>query len=174
MSCVRLVVIDGYNVLLGSGRYRTHANRDMASARERLIGEVAQWRKDDDDVYLVFDAGSNPESTGATHKILGISVVYSSFGEEADAAVESIVSKHRGLDRDIVVVTSDSQTQWVALGRRVSRMSAEEFGKEIDFAQTGMLADEHQQYKASRIEDRIEPDVKALLERLSGRNKTTG
>lgn len=171
---MRLVVIDGYNVLRGSGRYWAHASRDMASARERLIDEVAQWRKDDDDVYLVFDAGANPESTGAVHRVLGVSVLYSPFGEEADTTVESIVSAHRGQGLDIVVVTSDSQTQWVTLGKRVTRISAEQFGEEVAIARADAIDGQHQQHVASRIEDRIEPKVRDLLEQISGRKKKTG
>lgn len=174
MNRVRLVVIDGYNVLWGSSRYRAHMDRDIESAREKLINDVAQWRRDDDDVYLVFDAGASPESTGELQQVLGISVIYSPYGEEADATVESIVSGRRDQGFDIVVVTSDSQTQWVTLGRRVTRISAEQFGKEVAITQADVVGDQHQQHMASRIEDRIEPRVKDLLEQISGRNKKTG
>ncbi len=167
---MRVVIVDGYNVLRGSDRYRELAERDLESARSRLVSDVAAWTGGDTDAFVVFDAADNPHSDGVAHNVAGVSVVFSGFGRDADSVTEDLVASYRRSTVEVLVVTSDAQTQWVTMGSGVTRMSAAEFGREIDRAEEHWRDGARTTRGASRIEERIDPAVREALARWPGRS----
>lgn len=165
MSAGRHLLVDGYNVIRSTVPYREIAENDMESARAALVADVAgfagrEWR-----ATIVFDGAGNPHSTGGTHSVAGIDVIFSAFGVEADTVIERMASELRSQGAEVQVVTSDAQTQWAVLGESVSRRSATEFAGELGDARSGWEAHSATGGKSSRIEDRIDSDVRRVLER---------
>jgi len=84
---MRRLIIDGYNLLRGTPRYSGLTERDIDTARERLIADLGARVADGADVTVVFDGGGNPESEGVPSDIGGITVIFSPYGVEADAVI---------------------------------------------------------------------------------------
>lgn len=120
-------MVDGYNVLMGAPRYRRAAESDLDAARAALVTDVAAAALGEYAAVVVFDGAGNPLSDGAPHHVPGAAVIFSPYGVNADTVIESIVHRHRERGDEVVVVTSDAQTQWTTLGPGVSRLAASEF-----------------------------------------------
>ncbi|MDZ4180243.1 MAG: NYN domain-containing protein [Coriobacteriia bacterium] len=166
---MRVAVIDGYNVLRGSTRYRQIVERDMDAARDRLVTDIASWAAEDFEACVVFDGAANPHPDGSSIDIAGVRVMYSGHGIDADSVIETIAARHRRAGDEVLVVTSDAQTQWTTMGTGVVRMSAAEFGEEISGAELAWSEQAQIPASAQRIEDRIDPDVRNRLTAWLGR-----
>ena len=127
-----LLLVDGYNVIAAAEPYRSLASDDLDAARAALVNDVAGVCVDSCEAYVVFDGAANENSDGTPHVVAGVTVVFSAFGHDADETIERIVMSRRVVGDEIVLVTSDAQTQWVGLGPAVRRMSAREFIDEIN------------------------------------------
>lgn len=129
---VRSLIVDGYNVLRSTSRYASLYGRDIDAARERLVTDVAAFAVTGGwDAKVVFDGALNPSSTGEDHEIAGIHVVFSAYGREADSVIEVMASRDITSYREVTVVTSDAETQWVVLGLGATRMSSAAFAAEL-------------------------------------------
>lgn len=170
---MRVVLIDGYNVVHSTSRYKTLAESDLEGARARLIDDIAGSCEPGDKVIVVFDGAANPLSDGALHEIAGIGVVFSSFGISADDTIEQLAARHRAKGDEVVVVTSDQVTQWVTLGHGALRRSSSEYAEEIaeEIRDRGDLAD--RPLGSSRIAERIDPATRLALERWARGDKTS-
>jgi hypothetical protein len=166
---VRAVVVDGYNVLRGSARYRRIVERDIDAARDRLVTDVASWAAEDLDAYVVFDGAANPLPDGTSTEVAGVRVMFSGHGVDADSVIEGIVAQRRRAGDEVLVVTSDAQTQWTTMGAGVVRMSAAEFGEEIVGAEREWNERARIPDATRRVEDRIDPDVRDRLSAWLGR-----
>jgi predicted RNA-binding protein with PIN domain len=141
------------------------ASTDLDSARVALVSDVAAFAAGEWDATVVFDGGNNPHSTGEPHTTAGVTVVFSRFGTEADAVIESLSRKARESGRQVEVVTSDAQTQWAVFGKGVARRSSAEFAGELRADESGWR--EHTPHGKTRspIEQRIDDDVRERLSR---------
>ncbi len=162
---MRTLIVDGYNVVATSERYRRLAEADLESARAALVGDVVTFAADGYRAIVVFDGAGNPESTGAPHRVPGAVVVFSAHGVDADAVIEALVHRYRERGEDVIVVTSDAQTQWAVLGPGVSRMSAGEFVAALESASDAWT--EHVPAGSTRqtIDSLVDPEVRAALSR---------
>jgi predicted RNA-binding protein with PIN domain len=158
------VIIDGYNVIHTDDRYSSLAARDLDAARARLVADVSCWSTaSGSDVVVVFDGGGNPASDGMPHRIAGIEVRFSPAGVTADAVIEGLARSAREAGQEAVVVTSDAATQWVAMGKGVTRMSSSEFSGEMRGGSAEWREHTPSGSVRSRIDDRIDPAVRAAL-----------
>ena len=158
------VIVDGYNVIHTDDRYSALAARDLDAARAHLVADVSAWATSrGSDAVVVFDGGGNPASDGSAHSIAGITVRFSPAGADADGVIEALARSAREADEEAIVVTSDAATQWVAMGKRVTRMSSAQFVREV---RSGS-AEWHEHTPAgsprSRIDERIDPAVRDEL-----------
>lgn len=101
----RLVIIDGYNVILRSPRLKPGANRTLRDSRDLLTNLLA-WMMGGNNVrfLIVFDGqqgGGRDEPNGR------VQIQYSRPPETADDVIRHIVEKRIGGDEEITVVTSD-------------------------------------------------------------------
>jgi predicted RNA-binding protein with PIN domain len=117
----RLVIIDGYNVILRSNRLKPGDNRTLKESREKLLNLLA-WMMGGNNVrfLVVFDGtaeGPGRDVTGGR-----VLVTYSRPPETADDVIGRYVDKWIGGDEQIVVVTSDIEVarHARALGAEVS------------------------------------------------------
>ncbi|HET6351391.1 MAG TPA: NYN domain-containing protein [Coriobacteriia bacterium] len=162
---MKVLLVDGYNVIRCTPPYRHIAEDDLESAREALVNDVAAFAQGEWDATVVFDGGNNPHSDGLPHRIAGITVRFSPYGHTADSVIEGLarLARERGVRTD--VVTSDAQTQWTVLGDNVARRSAKEFSHELRIDEADWRESNPSGSSASRIEDRIDPNTRAVLER---------
>ncbi len=101
----RLVIVDGYNVILRSPRLKPGANRTLRDSRDLLTNLLA-WMMGGNNVrfLIVFDGqqgGGRDEPNGR------VQIQYSRPPETADDVIRHIVEKRIGGDEEITVVTSD-------------------------------------------------------------------
>lgn len=160
-----IYVIDGYNVLFSDPHYRTSANRDIDTARARLVSDVGEYVHGEADAIVVFDGASNPESDGRHHDVAGVDVIFSPYGQDADSLIEQIITEKSSAGDEVRVVTSDAETQWVALGKGALRISSAAF---MDRAREDALdSGDHAglgTHKMS-LDARIDPAVRDALTR---------
>jgi predicted RNA-binding protein with PIN domain len=128
---MRDLIVDGYNVLHAAPRYAALLERDFATARDRLVDDLASFAAGAWRATVVFDGGGRggAESESDTG---GVRVVYSEAGVTADSVIERLARDVREAKGVAVVVTSDATTQWTVLGEGVTRMSARELLLELD------------------------------------------
>jgi predicted RNA-binding protein with PIN domain len=161
---VRRVIVDGYNVIHTDASYSALAARDLDTARARLVADVSAWATSRGaEAVVVFDGGGNPASDGAPHAVAGITVRFSAAGTDADATIEGLARAARDAGEETVVVTSDAATQWVAMGGRVTRMSSAQFVREVRPGSSDWREHTPAGSPRSRIDDRIDPAVRAEL-----------
>lgn len=139
---MRLVIVDGYNVLHTTERFgRLAADDDLDSARARLVSDVAAFVGPADSAVVVFDGAENPVSDGAPHVVAGVTVMFSAYGRDADTVIEEIIAQRRSAGDRVLLVTSDQTLQWTTMGASVTRMSSAEFAREL--AEEGADRDEY-------------------------------
>lgn len=165
---MRLLVVDGYNVIRSCEPYRQMAERtDLDTARTLLLSDVAAYAAGEWDAVVVFDGGGNPHSDGAPSEMCGVRVVFSPFGMPADGVVERLVHEARTKGTPVEVVSSDAQIQWAVMGQGVVRRSAGEFSSHLDEGRQDIAEHRSTGKGRVRIEDLIDPDTKAALRRMS-------
>jgi predicted RNA-binding protein with PIN domain len=162
---VRALVVDGYNVIMSAPRYRGLADNDIEAARAALVGDVAAMAVGEYVAVVVFDGAGNPESDGTPHHLPGAAVIFSPAGVDADTVIEAIVHKHRERGDQVVVVTSDAQTQWAVMGPGVTRASSAEFVVSLDTDSTDWRAHNPSGSRKGTLDMRIDPDVREALSR---------
>jgi predicted RNA-binding protein with PIN domain len=165
MSRVRLLLVDGYNVIRQTPPYRELAEGDLETARAALVSDVAAYADGAFRATVVFDGHLNPSSNGLPHHVAGITVVFSRYGTDADAVIEALARAARERGDDTVVVTSDAQTQWVVLGGSVVRMSSPEFAGELRTQDSEWREHAPAGSMRGRLEDRVDADTRARLSR---------
>ena len=160
-----LLLVDGYNVIRQTPPYRELAEDDLETARAALVSDVAAFADRSYDATVVFDGHLNPTSTGLPHQVAGITVVFSKYGTDADAVIESLARAARERGEPTVVVTSDAQTQWAVLGGSVSRMSSPEFAGELRVQDSEWREHAPAGSTSGRLEDRVDADTRERLSR---------
>jgi predicted RNA-binding protein with PIN domain len=171
---MRILLVDGYNVLRSSGAYSYLTERGpdytddaFNAAREALVGDVATFAGREFEATVVFDGGGNPYSTGEPQMISGVRVLFSQAGVTADSVIEKLARSAVAKGSEVLVVTSDAATQWTVLGKKVTRMSAMGFTREVQSVQRS--GDEVARAQAGRrtLAERLDGGVRESLERMA-------
>lgn len=165
MSAVRVLIVDGYNVIRQTPPYRELAENDLDAARAALVSDVAAYAAAEWRATVVFDGHLNPDSDGVEHHVSDVTVIFSRFGREADSVIEALARDARERGDETVVVTSDAQTQWTVLGGSVGRMSSSEFAGELRSQDSEWR--EHTPAGSTRglLEDRVDAHTRERLSR---------
>jgi predicted RNA-binding protein with PIN domain len=135
-----LYLFDGYNLLHAGGR-RT----DVRELVDELASFVAVKGARG---YLVFDG------TGEERQVGSLSVRYA---PDADTLLERLAAEHRHRER-VCLVSSDTAVRGTS-GQEVAKIASSTFLEELAPAA-------HVEERASRLRDRLDPEVRAKLERL--------
>ena len=125
------LLIDGYNFIFATDRFRALAESDISLARDtltRIMCDYSAFRRCK--VIIVFDAYKRRGGEGSIEKYADVSVVYTKEKETADAYIEK-TTHDIAKEHSVRVVTSDYQEQLIVLGSGGLRVSAPEFMKEI-------------------------------------------
>lgn len=159
------VIVDGYNVLLGSPRYAELAARDIDAARTRLIADLGARASEGDLVTVVFDGAGNPASDGEPVSVGGLTVVFSPSGVDADTVIEEMAAQARAAGEATLVVTTDAATRWTALGGSVTVQRSSTFADELALDEDGWRehADEP---RRTTVSDRMDSRIRTRLKRM--------
>ncbi len=164
---MKQLIVDGYNVMFAIDPYRELVTTEQwDTARAALVNHVASYAKPGFEATVVFDGTRNADPERDPVTLAGVTVLFSPYGQSADALIERLVRAARGRGQQVEIVTSDMNLQWTALGEGVIRRSAAEFA---DTLQHGYSEWERERdAPASRVclEDRVSREGRALLERI--------
>ena len=100
----RLVVLDGYNLILRTPALKPGEGRTLRQARDKLLNLLA-WTADPQVRYLVVFDGA--ELHGRPSQQGRVEVRYSKPPEKADDVIRSVVQETTERDEPLTVVTSD-------------------------------------------------------------------
>lgn len=121
-----VLVVDGYNVIGAWEELDKLKQKDMASARDRLIDVLAEYQAySGRRVIVVFDAYyvQGISSKYCTHKV---EVIFTKEKETADECIERLVKGLKNVRNQVYVATSDYAEQRTIFGRGALRISAPE------------------------------------------------
>lgn len=162
------LIVDGYNIIGAWPELQALKEENLEYARARLIEILsAHAVLSKRIVILVFDAYQVKKNCGSREMIQGIEVIYTKENVTADMAIERLtaqIPKHQ----KVFVATSDRLQQETIWGKGAFRISAMELKREVEQAEK-----EHkphytpQLYVSNRLEDRIDPEVRRKLEKIS-------
>lgn len=164
MKHVRLLLVDGYNILRSGSLYSDLVEQDLQSARARLVDDLAAVTQGEFETVVVFDGAGNPHSDGTEHAVAGLTVVFSPYGVEADAVIEGRARRARESGRRVVVATSDATTQWTVLGEGVTRMSAAELTAQLREDTQEMSGHSPSGSLKGTVSERIDSEVRRRLD----------
>jgi predicted RNA-binding protein with PIN domain len=100
----RLIIVDGYNVILRSDRLKPGEGRTLREARDKLVNMLAWMVGNHARFVVVFDGAELSDRDEASGHV---QVVYSRPPEKADDVIRRMVEKRVGGDEHITVVTAD-------------------------------------------------------------------
>ena len=161
----KVLLVDGYNVIHRTPPYDALAADDLDASRTALVSDVGAFAHGEWEATVVFDGAANPHSNGQPHRVAGVSVIFSAYGTEADHVIESLSRTARDRGDEVLVVSSDAQTQWTVMGGGAMRMPAGEFGDELREADRSWREHAPSGERTVRLEDLIDPAVKERLSR---------
>ncbi|MBR6628267.1 MAG: TetM/TetW/TetO/TetS family tetracycline resistance ribosomal protection protein [Lachnospiraceae bacterium] len=119
------LLVDGYNIIFAWEELRQLAERNMDSARDKLMDILCNYQGYTGCVLiLVFDAYKVKNNPGSTLEYHNIHVVYTKEAETADQYIEKTVHEI-GRKEHVTVATSDALEQMIIWGDGARRMSAQ-------------------------------------------------
>lgn len=129
---MRIVLVDGYNVVNSWPKLNDIKDISFDSSRDELIGRMKNYSSfTGDRVYVVFDAHLKPGSLEKKEKQGNVYIVFTKEGETADSYIERFVNE-KGRKNNICVVTSDLKEQQLIFQRGAVRMSSLEFLQDVN------------------------------------------
>lgn len=132
MAALPWLIVDGYNVIGSRLPMHELEAEDLDAARERLVARVAAFAHGRYRAVVVFDAAGNPRSDGTPRHVVGVAVIFTRAGHQADEVIEGLARRARERGEAVTVATSDADTQWTVLGEGALRMSARELEQAMD------------------------------------------
>lgn len=128
---MRVVFVDGYNVINSWPNLKNIKKYSYESARKKLIDVLENYASYNlCKIYIVFDAYKVSGNMEKKDTIGDITIIFTKDGETADAYIERSVNDI-GRKMEVVVVTSDGLEQQTVFQRGATRMSSLEFYKEV-------------------------------------------
>ena len=130
------LLIDGYNIIFAWDDLKKISQDSLELARDALIDRICNFQAiRQNNVILVFDAYKVKGNTGEIERHGGISVVYTKEAETADEYIEK-TAKQLSRDYRVRVATSDNLEQIIIFGHGAQRISASEFLREVQTAES--------------------------------------
>ncbi|AEB07477.1 protein of unknown function DUF901 [Coriobacterium glomerans PW2] len=173
-----LLVVDGYNVIHATPRYRRlvfdHADDPYSSdvhdgSRMALIADVAAFAQGRYDAIIVFDGAGNVSAARPDLIEAGVRIEFSPTGVSADTVVQRLCIEARDAGRACSVVTSDAAIQTTVMGKGVTRISARMLVDEIREIDRDVEEMEQAPHMKMTLSDRLAPDLRRKLDELRGR-----
>ena len=102
----RLVIVDGYNLILRSPRLRPGPTRTLRESRGMLLN-LLSWMMGANDTRFVVVFDGAEDGAHAASESGRVQVLWSRPPEKADDVIRHLVEKRVGGDEHVTVVTSD-------------------------------------------------------------------
>ncbi|HLQ72000.1 MAG TPA: NYN domain-containing protein [Bacillota bacterium] len=123
---MNILVVDGYNIIGAWETLKKAKAREIAEARDMLIGYMAEYQAyTGDRVIIVFDA-YYVHGIASKRMDSKVEIIYTKEKETADECIERIVSDLKNVRDQVYVATSDYAEQRTIFGRGALRKSARE------------------------------------------------
>ena len=174
-----LLVVDGYNVIFGTPRYKSLMDEPgecdldhdpFERARELLVADVAAFAQGRYEPVIVFDAAGNVNPEHPELRRAGVRMIFSPTGVTADTVIERLVGECRRQMREVTVVTSDNTIRATVGGIPVTRISSAMLAHEIDVLDSEREVDvADRSHGRLTVEDRLDAKTLAKLNALLGR-----
>ena len=132
------LLVDGYNIIFAWDELKKIAEDNLDAARAELIHRMCNYQGyNGDELILVFDAYRVKGKHRDVERYCNINIVYTKESETADSYSEKVShelsKKHR-----VRVATSDGIEQMIILGNGAMRISASEFRKRVQAAESAI------------------------------------
>lgn len=127
-----ILIVDGYNIIGDWPELRALKQKDLASARDRLIEKMAEYQAYSGyRVIVVFDAQyvKGTEKKFRNHRV---EVIFTKTNETADERIEKLAIALNNRKTQVHVATSDYTEQWAIFGQGALRKSARELLIEME------------------------------------------
>lgn len=133
-----ILLVDGYNVIGAWPELRELKNKDLSSARDRLIEKMAEYKAYSGyRVIVVFDA-HYAKGTEKKYKDSNVEVIFTRSNETADERIEKLAISLNNIKTQIHVATSDYTEQWAIFGQGALRKSSRELLNEMNSVESGI------------------------------------
>ncbi|MFL8938799.1 NYN domain-containing protein [Rossellomorea oryzaecorticis] len=127
-----ILLVDGYNIIGAWPELNELKNKDLASARDRLVEQMAEYQGYTGyRVIVVFDA-YYVQGIARKYKNYKVEVLFTRENETADERIEKLAIELGNIKTQIHVATSDFTEQWAIFGQGALRKSARELLTEIN------------------------------------------
>ncbi|OEH93171.1 NYN domain-containing protein [Bacillus solimangrovi] len=128
-----VLLVDGYNIIGAWPELRELKKRDLTSARDRLLEDMAEYQAYKGyKVIVVFDAHF-VEGIEKKYVNKKVEVVFTREKETADERIEKLTSQYqKDIRTQVHVATSDHIEQSVTFGQGALRISARELLNEVN------------------------------------------
>ena len=168
------LLVDGYNIIFAIPQLRELAERNIDSARSKLMDLLCNYQGyKKNTLILVYDAYKVEGGIGSVEKYHNIHVVYTKEAETADQYIEKTVHE-MGKKYHVTVATSDGLEQKIIWGAGASRMSAKELWEEMELIRREIRELYLERTSGSRrglFED-LDPEFAEFLEKIRLGKKT--
>lgn len=165
---MRIIFVDGYNVINNWPNLYQAKNISYEAARQQLIDTLQNYATyKGHKVILVFDAHMVKGAIEKKDRMGNLVVVFTKEGETADSYIEKAVNDI-GRKSDISVVTSDSLEQQVVFQRGATRKSSIEFYYEINGVENNIRSKVKKTHSQKRnlLEDMVDKEIMEKLEKI--------
>jgi uncharacterized protein len=170
---MRVLIVDGYNVIHAWADLKAALDRGgLEEARRLLIAALAEYRAVRGvAVTVVFDGPRQAVAT-APEVVDGVTVRFGGASGSADHVIERLAyqASRQGLAGDVVVATSDRLQRDMVRAMGVATIDTRSLETEVRGALGELVRDvdrlRTQASFARRLEDRLDPDVRARLEAM--------
>ena len=132
------LLVDAHNLIFATPDLADLHRRNPAAAREQLV-RLLERHQDASGVrvVVVFDGGTQPNTTAALSGPAGVQVFYPQAGQTADAIIERLVLKYAATHR-LTVATNDNLIRTAAVAAGASTMDSETLLAELQRAEEEM------------------------------------
>jgi uncharacterized protein len=126
------IIIDGYNLIRQSDRFRRFDNHSLEEGREALIEALASYRRiKPHRITVVFDGTNAPVVCQHIERDKGVNIVFSRLGEIADTVIKKMAAKEK---EKALVVSSDREIANYAESQGAAIIDSVEFEEKMNMA----------------------------------------
>lgn len=165
---MRILIIDGYNVIHRAPEFQAQLRNSLEAAREGLLRYCGMWRDtrgDFAELHVVFDGDSTVGGLD-NRMVRGVQITYTRTKEDADDRIRRMLdASPRGCK--CVVVTDDGELASAVRSRGGGLMSSTEFANVL-CRQKRAARDEEQDEAKSPLSQADEKRINADLKRVWG------
>lgn len=165
---MKIIFVDGYNVLHSWKELKMEKEYSFQGARQKLVDMLHNYASYIEcRIILVFDGYKVPGNLEAREDVnQDITIIYTKDGETADSYIEKEVN-NLGRRYEIYVVTSDLLEQQTVFQRGAVRMSSIEFHNEVKKVQKNIMKLENNHViPKNHLQDNIDLDILKKLEEI--------